>query len=285
MGRKALGKLACLIALAFVLPAEGGADYVREWRSPEGLRFATDASRHSFTNERYDMENDGVPELLLREENPDYPGAPRWIYHVYSAPDYELRWSYTPVFPSNESEFFGFYDIDDDGEREALFDDDGQNGGVMCVSWASGEVEWQLAYGTVAAMMDFDADGAVELAIWSYFPTVLEVWGAGEPAGVRDERAHAQPSVISAVRVSADPRDRGAAIRFEIGRSGSVAVTIFDAQGRVVRVLLEAEHAAGSHLVHWDGCGGDGRRAAAGTYFCEVRTGSEKRGAAFVVIE
>jgi flagellar hook assembly protein FlgD len=52
-----------------------------------------------------------------------------------------------------------------------------------------------------------------------------------------------------------------------------VRLTIYDALGRVVRVLVQEEKEPGVYTAAWDGRNGRGRAAASGVYFYELRAG------------
>jgi len=58
-------------------------------------------------------------------------------------------------------------------------------------------------------------------------------------------------------------------------KSAPVRLALYDVRGRCVRILLNEETAAGSHMVRWDGRDQAGRRLGAGVY--QVRMDSEGR--------
>ncbi len=59
-------------------------------------------------------------------------------------------------------------------------------------------------------------------------------------------------------------------LRFTLSRPGSVALRVFDVDGRMVRTLRQGACAAGEHDVAWDGRNDEGQRVAAGVYFCRL---------------
>ncbi len=63
-------------------------------------------------------------------------------------------------------------------------------------------------------------------------------------------------------------------VAFSLPSEGGVRVDVFDAAGRRVRTLLDAVLPAGRHDRTWDLRGADGRRAAPGVYFVNLRTAS-----------
>jgi hypothetical protein len=61
------------------------------------------------------------------------------------------------------------------------------------------------------------------------------------------------------------------------GEVAPVRLTILDAAGRSMRVLMAGTDWHGSHLVRWDGRGRDGRLAPSGVYFVRLETDKRQR--------
>ena len=66
-------------------------------------------------------------------------------------------------------------------------------------------------------------------------------------------------------------------VTFELARSGDVSLTIYDASGRQMRVLVSGQLSAGKHTARWDGRDAAGRAAPSGVYLLELRTDGERR--------
>jgi hypothetical protein len=66
---------------------------------------------------------------------------------------------------------------------------------------------------------------------------------------------------------------------YSLPEPGSVRVGIYDADGNLVRVLVDEGQEAGAHEVAWDGRAADGRRLPSGVYLgrIETRDGTETR--------
>jgi hypothetical protein len=56
-------------------------------------------------------------------------------------------------------------------------------------------------------------------------------------------------------------------IGFSIPRKTLVRITIYDAAGRRIRLLVDSAYPAGLHSVQWDGCDDAGRKVSSGVYF------------------
>jgi hypothetical protein len=58
---------------------------------------------------------------------------------------------------------------------------------------------------------------------------------------------------------------------FTMSREGQARVTVYDMQGRVVKVLLDQFRSAGQQRLAWDGSNSNGRRVASGVYFFRIQ--------------
>ncbi|MCD4690733.1 T9SS type A sorting domain-containing protein, partial [bacterium] len=67
---------------------------------------------------------------------------------------------------------------------------------------------------------------------------------------------------------------------------GAANVRVYDAAGRLVRVLVAGEERdAGRHEVSWDGRDDAGRGVAAGVYFSRINTGGAEASAKMVLLK
>lgn len=76
--------------------------------------------------------------------------------------------------------------------------------------------------------------------------------------------------------VTPNPFNPMTEIRYRVQAATDVTLTVFDAAGRRVRTLVDAQAAApGAHAVPWDGRDDAGRGVASGTYLCVLRAGGQ----------
>ncbi len=66
---------------------------------------------------------------------------------------------------------------------------------------------------------------------------------------------------------SPNPFNPSTEIRFELAAPSNVTITVFDAAGRLVRVLEQGQRPAGAHAVRWNGRSDDGQPVSSGVYF------------------
>ncbi len=59
-------------------------------------------------------------------------------------------------------------------------------------------------------------------------------------------------------------------VSFALTRPGTVALRVFDVDGRMVRTLTRGHHGAGEHRLDWDGRDDRGQRLPAGRYFIQL---------------
>jgi hypothetical protein len=65
-------------------------------------------------------------------------------------------------------------------------------------------------------------------------------------------------------------------IDFSLAAAGHALVQVYDAEGRLVRVLLDEELTPGDHSVVWDGRNDAGRSVASGTYYYVLEAGGSR---------
>jgi predicted glutamine amidotransferase len=68
-----------------------------------------------------------------------------------------------------------------------------------------------------------------------------------------------------------DPFNPETAIEYSIPETGRVCITIYNIKGQKVKKLVDAENIAGLHKVIWNGHDENGRKAATGLYFYELK--------------
>jgi len=72
-----------------------------------------------------------------------------------------------------------------------------------------------------------------------------------------------------------NPADEFAGVRFRLGASTPVTISVYDLRGRLVRRIATTELGVGPHTVQWDRRTDQGQRAAAGVYLVQVNAGGE----------
>lgn len=86
-----------------------------------------------------------------------------------------------------------------------------------------------------------------------------------------------EPVVSSNTRLCATPNpfmDR-TSISYEIAAFTSVTLDIYDAMGRLVKSLVDAEHIPGTYHMQWCGLDNNGRAVENGVFFCRLQNGDD----------
>jgi hypothetical protein len=80
----------------------------------------------------------------------------------------------------------------------------------------------------------------------------------------------ASPPALALGQNHPNPFNPRTTLPFSLAAPGRARLALYDAAGRLVRVLLDQTLPAGSHRVDWDGRDGAGRPAAAGVYLARL---------------
>ncbi len=89
-----------------------------------------------------------------------------------------------------------------------------------------------------------------------------------------DDDADAPPAVNFLAQNYPNPLNPSTRIDFSLRESAPAALKIYDAAGRLVRVLLDEPRKAGRYSENWDGRDNRGRAVASGVYYCRLVSGS-----------
>lgn len=81
-----------------------------------------------------------------------------------------------------------------------------------------------------------------------------------------------------------NPFNPATTILFDLPKETGVSLEIVDILGRQVRLLVDQQMEAGSHIVPWDGRSSHGTEAAAGIYFARLRTEEKTRTIKMVLV-
>lgn len=107
-----------------------------------------------------------------------------------------------------------------------------------------------------------------DVDLQEYNITVQEEFYVGIE-GVEEELA---PKSVTDVNCSPNPFSQSTTISYALPQAGRVTVSIWDASGRCVRILIDANEAGGNHSVQWDGADNAGNHLPTGVYFLKLDT-------------
>jgi flagellar hook assembly protein FlgD len=67
-----------------------------------------------------------------------------------------------------------------------------------------------------------------------------------------------------------NPFERNTLIRFDVPGMSDLSIKIYDAEGRLVKTLIQGKTEPGRHSVTWTGDGSSGNPAGPGLYFIKM---------------
>jgi len=83
-----------------------------------------------------------------------------------------------------------------------------------------------------------------------------------------------QPEKFALFNNYPNPFNPSTTIRYQLSKSNTVRLTIFNTSGKKVRTLLNTRQQAGLHQLMWDGRDDNGNKVASGIFFCRMQAGS-----------
>jgi hypothetical protein len=108
-----------------------------------------------------------------------------------------------------------------------------------------------------------------------YFAEWMEHEPAGGPTHEHPTLAGSRtPASTSLAQNAPNPFNPTTRIPFTLATSAQVRLAIYDAQGKLVRTLLDRQFPAGEHFTSWNGTDERGAPVASGVYFCAMRAGT-----------
>lgn len=210
-----------------------------------------------------DLEGDGILEIVMEKDNSD-------SILVYDGASYMLKWSH-PTFGSPYY-FRGFYDIDADNNREAVFDS--KSGvAIRIVDTQTNMVEFSLDGDySIETILDFDNDSYHEMIIYDWSNNIVQVWGDGTPNNIATNSG-SLPTPYKLSQNYPNPFNPSTTIEYSVQKAEKVQIEIFNTLGQSVRTLVNESKSIGEYSITWDGKDDNGKRLATGTYFYQLRVG------------
>jgi hypothetical protein len=132
----------------------------------------------------------------------------------------------------------------------------------------------------LGSAFEYADEDAPEGAVAQYWITGLSLSGAPETVGPVVVRVQAAPVATRLLQNVPNPFNPRTAIDFVVGEAGdararSVRLSIYDLQGREVRVLVSGSLAPGQHSAIWDGTDAIGHPVSSGVYVYTLIVGGD----------
>ncbi|MFQ5570719.1 MAG: T9SS type A sorting domain-containing protein [Rhodothermales bacterium] len=267
--------------LLISIPAFG--QFVKKYQSPSGFDLDLPGPLPEY-EERMDFDGDGTLELVL--EHVDDQGNPIdfvVINHEQQVVLWRLDESDLDAIVDAQTDpwgFIGFFPFSPtDDVRVAVFGgriagflqgvDPATNQTLFVFPRSankSGSAD-ELRY----AIFDVDGDSYPDLIVSDPATQTVQVWGVETTSTATEEDIEA--ALLHLFQSYPNPFRESTTITYEVKQPGPVTVTVYDALGRKVKTLVDAQQVPGSHAVTWDGRDAGGQAVAAGIYFYRLRLG------------
>jgi Ca-activated chloride channel family protein len=182
----------------------------------------------------------------------------------------------------------GTYDIAVSGllsQRQLVFRNtasfDSVPGGNRAVArlWARYKIDFLLGqiaiYGEQKELVNAVIDLSIRFGILTPYTALYADPNGGTSSDVENGREKLLPRMLTLQQNVPNPFTSSTRINFFIppGTIVKTTVTVYDLEGRSVRVLYNADAGPGEYSVVWDGCDDSGRIMPAGTYLCRLNAG------------
>jgi uncharacterized membrane protein len=117
-------------------------------------------------------------------------------------------------------------------------------------------------------------NGATREEIRDEMHKMLKEFGLNESNDQTNQTAETSGETLS-VRSYPNPFNPETNIEFNLKSSTQVSITIYDIQGKQVRLLSNDHRQVGTHTIKWDGLNENGSQVPSGVYFIRISAGNE----------
>ncbi|MBN2011403.1 T9SS type A sorting domain-containing protein [candidate division KSB1 bacterium] len=228
-----------------------------KYNSGPGHSLAFDPETYERIND-LDLDDDGAMDipLLVGTESTDVAGL--FVRDIGAG---TIKWQFQ--FPDEHRDDLsrglnGFFDLNNDGEKEALF-------GYHSVVTRDGNVHTLDDNFQMLAVADLDNDGADDLVGIGLADSSVQVWGI--PSGTTSiTETELMAAGFALHQNYPNPFNPETAIRYQLSVVSDVDLSIYNVNGQLIRTLVQGVRPAGMHQAYWDGLNNAGQRVASGPY-------------------
>ncbi len=126
-----------------------------------------------------------------------------------------------------------------------------------------------MAYDTTAVSYTSGTNGE-PLGDLNWFPDKYAEWKTVTSLA---EPVKTQPEIFRLMQNYPNPFNPGTTIRYTLTKTADVKLTVYNALGQKVKILLSGRMNVGAHSVEWDGTNMTGEQVASGVYYYKLETG------------
>jgi hypothetical protein len=136
--------------------------------------------------------------------------------------------------------------------------------------------KWEPPFGAAPfGSSDWEVEGIVE-----GYPTYYKRWYEGLSLRNKSENKEAEnletdtaiPSKTALHKNHPNPFNPTTIIRYDLAQASNIRLSIYNIDGKLVKMLIDGGKQAGYHSVEWNGKDEDGRQVPSGAYFYQLET-------------
>lgn len=102
----------------------------------------------------------------------------------------------------------------------------------------------------------------------------IDIHEGESPTAVAEQESEGAPQSYALLGNYPNPFNPETTIEYQLPRAGKVKVVIYNLAGQLVRILIDAQQAAGRFKLNWDGKDERGNQVASGVYLYELQAGN-----------
>jgi hypothetical protein len=262
--------------LCFSIVSESSGQYVKiKFRAPSDYYIYNARNQGDLNYNKFDLENDGISEIVMVSiYGVVYDSTIALIYDGASNNfKYKIKWLYKyGTIDLMMSGFCGFCDIDGDNVREAVarggYSDTTEHGGWVFINLSNGQVKYFIEdnFSNSWFFGDIDKDGYVEMST-----TYLIIGHSATP--VVNPITNLGKRTAASASLYPNPFSGFARLEYYVPVQSSVKLKIFEASGRMVRMLFNGTKSPGDFFEIWNGKSDRGENLASGQYYYTIQIG------------
>jgi hypothetical protein len=146
---------------------------------------------------------------------------------------------------------------------------------------SNGEVVWTRTFGGTGDDEGYSVEqasdggyiiaGVTELSVETGNVYLIKTDSLGN-VGIEEEKEYDESSPIF-ITASPNPAGPEATIRYALPEETRVSLKVYDASGRMLKVLADEEQSSGVHSIYWNGRDDTGKQLSSGVYFLNLKAG------------
>jgi hypothetical protein len=188
---------------------------------------------------------------------------------------FTMKFRLNTVFEQHHVWPIGFFDIDGDNSRELLVSAGSDTGNHVTEYWfldvATQTIKYKMGILPPASIVDINKDSYPEVICFDN-SNWIQIWGNSKTA----IQPLSQPSLLKKLATlsnAPNPFREITRIEYYLPQKNNLLLRIFNADGELVRTLVNEQKEMGEYSVLWDGRSDNNVFVASGNYYYQMKIG------------